>query len=262
MRLLIAVLISFLLIPSPACALTGSMGHDITYKDGETELEGFWIDAASAGGKAVPTILIVHQWMGLTDYEKGRARQLASLGYNAFAVDMYGKGIRPSNTDAAGKEAGKYKNNPALARKRITAALDFARAQKGVDPQRIVVIGYCFGGAMALELARSGADIRGVVSFHGDLATKSPAEKNAIRAKIAVHHGADDPHVTQQAVQKFIAEMKAANADWTLTQYAHAVHAFTQKDTGNDPSKGVAYNAEADAQSWAAFLAFLKDVFA
>jgi len=144
----------------------------------------------------------------------------------------------------------------------MTAALTFARNQPGVDPKRIAVIGYCFGGAMALELARSGANLSGVATFHGDLTTRDPVTKpGIIKAPIEVHHGADDPHVTQKAVTDFMAEMKAADADWTLTQYAHAVHAFTQKDAGNDPSKGVAYNAKADARSWTALLSFLQEVF-
>jgi dienelactone hydrolase len=266
MRVLTALFLSLFLMTSlPARANdTAFKGRDVSYHDGGAALQGYWADAQNLPGrdhKPAPLVMIVHQWRGLGSYEKGRADQLAALGYNAFAVDMYGKGVRPADDKAAGAEAGKYKNDPALARRRITAALDFARAQPGIDPGRIVVIGYCFGGAMALELARSGADIRGVVTFHGDLTTNAPVTKpGIIKARIEVHHGADDPHVTQKAVANFIGEMKTADADWTLTQYAHAVHAFTQKDAGDDPSKGVAYNAEADRESWAALLMFLKDV--
>jgi len=264
MRVLTVLALLFL-IAAPLQAHAAS-GHDVSYRDGETELQGYWVDARNLperDHKPAPVVLIVHQWMGLTDYEKARAEQLADLGYNAFAVDMYGKGVRPANTDEAGKTAGIYKNDPGLARRRMAVALAFARAQTGVDPGKVAVIGYCFGGAMALELARSGADIRGAVTFHGDLSTKEPVSKSGIiRARIAVHHGADDPHVTQEAVDNFIKEMKAANADWTLTEYAHAVHAFTQKNAGNDPSKGAAYNAEADKHSWEALVAFLKEIFA
>ncbi len=264
MRVLLALILLCLVI-SPVRAIAAT-GHDVSYRDGNAELQGYWVEARGLperDHKPAPVVLIVHQWMGLTDYEKGRAEQLADLGYNAFAVDIYGKGVRPANTDEAGKTAGIYKNDPALARRRVTAALDFARTQTGVDPKKVAVIGYCFGGAMALELARSGADILGAVTFHGDLSTKAPVTKpGVIKARIAVHHGADDPHVTQEAVDDFIKEMKAANADWTLTEYAHAVHAFTQKNAGNDPSKGVAYNAEADRHSWDALVAFLKEIFA
>lgn len=261
MRTLLAFILLGVIAVSPASAETGK---DVSYHDGDTELQGYWVDARGLperDHKPAPVVLIVHQWMGLTDYEKGRAEQLANLGYNAFAVDMYGRGVRPTSTDEAGKIAGIYKNDPALARRRVSAALDFARTQAGIDPGKIAVIGYCFGGAMALELARSGADIRGAVTFHGDLSTKAPAAKGVIKARIAVHHGADDPHVTQEAVDSFIKEMKAADADWTVTEYAHAVHAFTQKNAGNDPSKGAAYNADADRRSWEALLAFLKEIF-
>lgn len=262
MRTLLAFLFLCISVIAPAHAATG---HDISYRDGDTELQGYWVDAQGLperDHKPAPVVLIVHQWKGLTDYEKSRAEQLAGLGYNAFAIDMYGKSVRPTDSAEAGKTAGIYKNDPALARRRLTAALDFARTQTGVDRDRIAVIGYCFGGAMALELARSGADIKGAVTFHGDLSTKAPAAKDAIKARVAVHHGADDPHVTQEAVDIFIKEMKAADANWTLTEYAHAVHAFTQKDAGNDPSKGAAYNADADKHSWESLVAFLKEIFA
>ena len=185
---------------------------------------------------------------------------LAAQCYNAFAVDMYGKGIRPGNYDEAGAQAGKYKSDPALARRRIKAALDYVRTRTDINPARIGVIGYCFGGSMALELARSGADINSVISFHGGLSTPAPATKpGSIKAAIQIHHGAADPHVPPDEVAAFKAEMTAADADWSMTQYPGAVHAFTQKSAGNDPSTGVAYNAEADRLSWAAALDFLRE---
>lgn len=238
-------------------------GETMIYKDGETELEGYWQPSACPVDKSAPrpTVLIVHQWMGLTDNEKMRADLLSKQCYNAFAVDMYGKGIRPANTDEAGRQATIYKSDPVLARKRITAALDFAKTLPGVDQNNIAVIGYCFGGTIALELARSGADVKGAVSFHGGLGTKAPAQTGAIKSSIQVHHGADDPLVPPEEVKTFIDEMNAAKADWAMTHYAHAVHAFTQKEAGDDPSKGVAYNEKADKRSWASTLDFLKEIF-
>jgi dienelactone hydrolase len=244
--------------------LEARAGEDIDYMDGDVKLEGYWApsECKIADSGPQPLVLVVHQWKGITQNEKMRADLLAKQCYNAFAVDMYGKGIRPTNNDDAGKEAGIYKGDPALARKRITAALDFAKKQPGVDTSKIAAIGYCFGGTMALELARTGADIDGVVSFHGGLATKAPVtQPGVIKASIQVHHGADDKFVSPEEVKTFEDEMNTANADWSLTAYAHAVHSFTQKEVGNDPSTGMAYNEKADTRSWAAATAFLKEIF-
>lgn len=242
-------------------AMAAQAGEPVLYHDGDTELEGYWAKA-ECGAANAPTVLVIHQWKGLTDNEKMRADMLAKQCYNAFAVDMYGKGIRPTNNEDAGKLATIYKSDSALARRRITAALDFARKQPGVDTAKVAAIGYCFGGTMALELARSGADIKGVVSFHGGLGTPAPlTEPGVIKASVQVHHGAADPMVLPAEVKAFENEMNTANADWALTSYAHAVHSFTQKESGDDPSKGVAYNEKADIRSWAAASAFLKEMF-
>ena len=237
-------------------------GEAVAYNDGATALEGYWSPSACKTGKTAPLVLIAHQWKGLGDNEKMRADMLSAKCYNAFALDMYGKGIRPQSTEDATKESNIYKNDPTLARQRITAALNYAKGLEGVDATKIAVIGYCFGGAMALELARSGADIKGAITFHGALATKAPVTKpGVIKAAIQVHHGAEDPFVKQEEVSKFMDEMRASNTDWSITQYAHAVHAFTQKDAGNDPSKGLAYNEIADKRSWQSSLNFLSEIF-
>lgn len=258
MKKLIPILAAATFFLTPAGARAG---ESVLYHDGGTELEGYWAKAECGAGNA-PTVLVIHQWKGLTDNEKTRANMLAKQCYNAFAVDMYGKGIRPANNEDAGKEATIYKNDPTLARRRISAALDFARKQPGVDTAKIAAIGYCFGGTMALELARSGADVKGVISFHGGLGTPAPlTEPGVIKASVQVHHGAADPMVPPAEVKAFEDEMNTANADWSLTSYAHAVHSFTQKESGDDPSKGVAYNEKADTRSWSAASAFLKEVF-
>lgn len=245
----------------PAAAFAG---ETVPYFDGNIELEGYWAPQTCEGRDTTlaPTVLIIHQWKGLTDYERGRADQVAALCYNAFAVDMYGKGIRPTTNEEAGKEATLYKSNSTLARQRINAALDFISKRMDADPAKIAVMGYCFGGTMALELARSGADIDGAISFHGALSTPAPATKPGdIKASIQVHHGGDDPMVPPEEVAAFSTEMKNAKTDWVFTSYSGAVHAFTQKDAGNDPSTGVAYNEKADQRSWESATAFLREVF-
>ena len=232
-------------------------GEPVIYKDGDVTLEGY---LARPADPDAPIVMIVHQWKGLGEYEKSRADMLAAAGYNAFAIDMYGQGIRPKDTDEAGTEAGKYKNDPKLARPRLSAALEYAKTIENADISRIAIMGYCFGGTMALELARTGADIRSATSFHGGLATNAPVtQPGIIKASIAVHHGADDPHVKAGEVKSFLDEMKTADADLMFTSYSDAVHSFTEKEAGTDNSKGAAYNEKADHRSWSATLDFLKE---
>lgn len=232
----------------------------VQYQQGDTTLEGFlaWDDAA-AGRR--PGVLVVHQWMGLTDYEKMRAQQLAGLGYVAFCADIYGKGVRPKSPAEAGPLAGKYKGDRALLRSRVTAGLDVLRTNGNVDPKRIAAIGYCFGGTTVLELARSGADIAGVASFHGGLDAPDPTDGKTIKAKVLVLHGADDPFNQAKDIAAFQQEMRAGGVDWQMVYYGGAVHSFTQKEAGNDPSKGAAYNATADRRSWQALKDFLAAIF-
>jgi dienelactone hydrolase len=232
----------------------------VEYKQGDSTLEGFlaWDDAVA--GKR-PGVLVVHQWMGLTDYERMRAQQLAQLGYVAFAVDVYGKGVHPKNAGEAGSLAGKYKGDRALLRSRVTAGLDALRANEMVDAKKIAAIGYCFGGTTVLELARTGADVAGVVSFHGGLDAPDPADGKAIKARVLVLHGADDPFNQPKDVAAFQQEMRSGGVDWQMVYYGGAVHSFTQKEAGNDASKGAAYNAAADRRSWQALKNFLAEVF-
>ncbi len=228
----------------------------IEYPVGNVLCEGWHAYDDSLTGKR-PSVLIVHQWTGLSDYEKMRAEMLVELGYQVFALDIYGKGIRPQ-PPAAGKEAGKYKDNRALFRKRLEAGLQVLRGLPQTDPGKIAAIGYCFGGTGVLELARSGAKIDGVVSFHGGLSTPSPDDAKNIVCGVVVLHGADDPFVPPAEVAAFHREMKNAEVKYEFIAYPGAVHAFTQKMAGDDPSKGAAYQAEADAKSWEA----MKSAFA
>lgn len=235
-------------------------GEDVLYKDGDVELQGYLAQPKTVNGK-VPLVVIVHQWKGLTEYEKGRAEQLAELGYVAFAVDIYGKGIRPADNGAAGKQAGAYKNDRALYRQRLNAGLAEALKQENVDATKVVAIGYCFGGTGVIELARSGADIGGVVSFHGGLDSPTPADGAKIKCKVLACHGADDPHVSAEDLAAFEQEMREHKVDWQLIKYGGAVHSFTQKMAGNDPSKGAAYDARADERSWQHMKDFFSIVF-
>lgn len=234
-------------------------GEAVTYNDGDVTLEGYV--AYPESDKPAPLVLIVHQWKGLGDYEKSRADMLAEQGYTAFAIDMYGQGIRPETREEAGAQAGKYKGDADLARGRLKAALDFGKTLKGVNSERVAIMGYCFGGTMALELARSGAPLDGTISFHGGLGTQKPAETGAVAGRIQVHHGAADPLVSHDELNAFMNEMVQANANMEFYSYPDAVHAFTEKEAGNDPSTGVAYNEDADSTSWERTLTFLKEVF-
>jgi dienelactone hydrolase len=233
--------------------------QDIEYKDGKTVCQGY-LAYDDALAKA-PGVLIVHQWMGLTDYEKGRAQQIAALGYVALAADVYGKGVRPSSMDEAGKLAGIYKGDRKLLRERVAAGLKALKAQKNVDPSQTAAMGYCFGGTSVLELARSGAETLGIVCFHGGLDSPTPADGRNIKAKILVLHGADDPYSSKENIAAMESEFKAAKVDYQITYYSGAVHAFTQPMAGNDPSKGVAYNASADKRSWVAMRDFFDELF-
>jgi len=232
----------------------------IEYKEGDTVLEGFVAYDDAVTGKR-PGVLVVHQWKGLTDYEKKRAEMLAGLGYVAFAVDIYGKGVRPTDTQSAGAEAGKYKNDRALLRKRVNAGLTELKKQPQVDTSKIAAIGYCFGGTTVIELARSGADVVGVVSFHGALDSPHPEDGKNIKCKVLALHGADDPFVPAADVAAFEEEMRQAKVDWELLKYGGAVHSFTDWNAKDPSMPGARYNEKADRRSWQDMQQFFAEVF-
>jgi dienelactone hydrolase len=242
-------------------AIGGVKTEVVEYKEGDAVLQGYLSYDPSIAGKR-PAVLIIHDWLGVSEYQKSRAEQLAALGYIALAADIYGKGVRPANAQEASAAAGKFYADRQLYRARARAGLDFLMGRPEADPSRVAVIGYCFGGAGALELARSGAPLKGVVTFHGSLTTPTPADAKNIKAKILVLHGADDPYVKQEDVKAFMDEMRNAGVDWQLVQYSGAVHSFTDKRAGNDNSKGAAYNEAADRRSWRAMRDFFDEVFA
>lgn len=241
------------------CANLAFAGEALEYKSGGETLEGY---LATPMTKRLnnPAVLIVHDWMGLSDATRKKADEMADLGYVALAVDVYGKGVRPKDPKEAGALAGKYKGNVKLLRERMQAALETLKKNPTIDPSNIVVFGYCFGGTAALELGRAGADVKGIVSFHGGLATPKPGDAKNIKGKVLVLHGAVDPHVKPAEVSAFQKAMDKAGVDYQLIAYSGAVHAFTSKEAGNDPKKGAAYNEVADRRSWEHFKDFLNEV--
>ncbi len=252
------MLVSTLLLTANAQAKVHTT--NVEYKDGDQVLEGYLAyDDASKVRR--PGVLVVHEWLGLEGYAKMRAEQLAKLGYVAFAVDIYGKGNRAKNTDEAGKMAGVYKSDRNLYRSRMKAGYDVLKNYELTDSKKIAAIGYCFGGTGALELARSGADIKGVVTFHGALDTPTPEDAKNIKGKVLALHGAEDAYVPVKDVLAFQDEMRGGNVDWRMVSYGDSVHGFTNPKNGSDKTKGVAYNKKADMRSFKEMTDFFTEIF-
>jgi len=222
---------------------------EIEYKQGETTLKGTlaWDDSKSNYNAAV---VIFPEWWGMTDYPKSRAKQLAELGYIAFAADMYGDAQMTDDPQQAGKWAGAVKGDRALMRARAQAAVDVLKGQPNVNADRMAAIGYCFGGTCALELAMSGANLAHVVSFHGGLDFPDIADVKNIKARVLICNGADDTFVTPEQIGAMASALSGNRVTWRFANYPGAVHAFTNKDADRHGIKGIAYNAEADRKSW------------
>jgi len=256
------ILITLLLVVCTS-AQAAVVGEEVSYQAGDTTLKGYLARDTAMQGKR-PGILVVHEWWGHNEYARKRAEQLAELGYVALAVDMYGDGRTAAHPDDAGKFAGAVRSNLPLMEARFEAARDFLNSQPDVDPEQNAAIGYCFGGGVVLEMARSGADLDGVVSFHGSLGGGGTASPGEVKARILVLNGADDPFVTAEQIAAFKAEMDAAGADYTFINYPGAKHSFTNPGAdafGEKFGLPLAYDAEADADSWAEMQAFFQSVF-
>lgn len=226
----------------------------IEYKCGDTVLEG-WVSWDDAVKGQRPGVMVVHEWWGVNDYVKKRAEQLAGLGYLALAADMYGKGVGAKTPEEARKLATALRADRGLMRERAKAGLETLKARPECDPKRVAAMGYCFGGGVVLELARSGAEVNGVVSFHGNLDTPNPADAKNIKGKVLVMHGADDASVSMKHVTDFVEEMRGANVDYKINIYGGAVHGFT------NPDNKAAYNEKADMRSWEALKGFFGEMF-
>jgi len=233
----------------------------IDYNDGDTALEGYfaWDETAES---AQPLVLVAHDWSGRREFACGAAERMVELGYCGFAIDLYGKGVfgRDGDTDGNSALMMPYATNRALLRQRVHAALTAARQLNRADPDRIAAIGYCFGGMAVLELARSGADIEGVVSIHGLLGTGDVVNEK-IRAKLLCLHGHDDPMGLPEQVLAFEQEMTAAGADWQMHVFGGTQHAFTNP-AAHDHALGTVYNEAANARAQRAIADFLQELFA
>ena len=229
----------------------------IIYRDGAARLHGFFAIDSDRVGKR-PGVLVVHGGAGVDDHARGRARRFAEAGFAAFACDIYGEGVS-GNREQIMRQIGELRTDRRAVVRRVQAALDILSSRPEVD-SRMAAVGYCLGGMIVLEYARSGSAITGVVSVHGNLETTSPAEPSSIRARILVCHGALDPHVPMSQVTTFADEMKNAGADYELIVYGNAMHGFTHESAaGQQP--GVMYHPQADARSSRAIQGFFTELF-
>jgi dienelactone hydrolase len=229
------------------------------YRDGDTPLRGY-LAREDVQANRRPAVLVVHEAFGLDGHVKERSQRLAEIGYVALAADMYDQ--MPRDRAHAMELMKSLRSDPAKVRQRARAALDALASHPSVDSSRMAAIGYCFGGYVALELARDGVRLRGVVSFHGSLKTDRPAEPGTIKAKVLVCHGANDPFIPPADVVAFEDEMRRAGTDWQVISYGNAVHGFTNRQADARGIKGVGYSESADRRSWAAMRSFFEEIFA
>lgn len=256
-------LVTIVVLLSSVFAFAKVKSEKVVYAAGEAKLEGFlYYDAAQlAKKKKLPGVVIVHDWMGVGDYVKMRAEQMASLGYIALVADIYGQGVHPKDASEAGALAGKYKaGDRAEMRARAKAAYELLAADKRTDSAKIAAMGYCFGGTVALEMARIGLPLTGAISFHGGLSAVKADDAKNIKTKLLVLHGAIDPYVAPAEVSQFQKELNEANVNYEFVAYSGAVHAFTEKHVGLDIKTGAAYNEQADKRSYLAMQNFLTEV--
>ncbi len=264
MRSVRSIAVAAVLVIGCAAVLAGRVptvqSKEVDYKQGTTPLHGFlaWNDAIT--GRR-PGVLIVHEWWGLNQYARNRAKMLAEQGYVAFAADMFGNGkvtTHPTEAQAFVAEATKA---PAALMARLDAGLEQLKQDPHVDPNHLAAIGYCFGGAVVLSAARRGAGLDAVVSFHGAMPPPGPVTKGAVKAKILILAGGADPMVPKDQITRFVDEMKSAGADIRVITYPGAKHSFTNPDADKAGVQGLQYNAQADKESWAEMLKLFKSIW-
>lgn len=258
MRVFILTVACFLMASSMTLAKVQT--KVIPYQHGDLQLEGVlaWDDGIT--GKR-PGVLVVHEWWGLNDYARDRAQQLAELGYVAFAVDMYGKEKVTNHPDQAGKWMKEVQANVSNWQARAIKGLAVLRSQDQVDTNHIAAIGYCFGGATVIQLAYSGAEVNGVVSFHGALPLPKAKQATKVKAKMLIAHGNADPFLKEDHIQKFRHALDKANVDWQMVLYAGARHSFTNPGADAHGMDALKYNQQADERSWKHMQLFFNDIF-
>lgn len=234
--------------------------ESIEYRDGDVTLKGY-VAFDDQTSQKQPGIVVMPEAFGLGAHAKERAKRLAALGYVALAADPYGNGLETTDLQEAIKHASALREDPAKFRQRARVALDKLASLPQVDASRLAMIGYCMGGTFSLELARDGAPLKGVVSFHGGLETQRPAAAGQVKAKILVCHGAEDPFVPPAQVNAFAEEMTKAGADWQIISYGGTVHSFTNPAADGVGTPGLAYNKQSDERSWRAMRMFFDEIF-
>jgi len=261
MKTLIGITLIFL---TSSFALAELQTQEVNYRVDRVNLKGYLAYDTDFQGKR-PGVLVVHEWWGHNDYVRRRAEMLAKLGYVAFALDMYGDGKTAGHPDDAKKFVQEVMAREGVSQKRFRAALNFLRKQPTVDKKNIGAIGYCFGGSTVLNMARLGVDLKGVISFHGSLATQTRAQKGKVKARVLICHGADDGFIPAEDIAAFKKEMAAASVNFRFISYEGAKHSFTNPDADAFAQKfgmGIAYHETADKQSWEDMQVFFKDIFA
>lgn len=260
------VFLAFVLLALSGLSQAAIKTQEIPYQSpDDTKLIGYYAYDDSIQG-ARPGIVVVHEWWGLNDYAKRRARDLAALGYSALAIDMYGEGKNTEHPKDAMAFMQAATRDSAAASARFKAGLELLKKQPQTNPTKLAAIGYCFGGKVVLDAARQGVPLAGVVSFHGPLVTTSPATPGSIKAKILVEHGDKDSMVTVDTVSAFKAEMDKAGADYKFVSLEGAKHGFSNPDAdrlshGEHGGPDIGYNKAADERSWADMQAFFKKIF-
>lgn len=256
----VCLLFSGLVLLAATTAESEVQSKTVEYTDGGVVLKGYfaWDDAVE--GRR-PGVVVAHEWWGLNDYARRRARMLAAMGYVAFALDMYGEGKATEHGAEAKAWMEQVNRNIAVWQRRALLGVEVLRQHDFVDPSRIAAIGYCFGGATVMQMAYSGADLKGIVSFHGPLPVATPEQAGAIKARILVEHGYDDPFVPAERIARFQASLDQADVDWEMDVYGGAQHSFTNPSADRYGIEGVHYDARADRRSWAHMRLFLEEIF-
>jgi dienelactone hydrolase len=238
------------------------IGKTVNYTAAGVTLKGYLAYESSLKTKR-PAVIVIHEWWGVTEYPKKRAEMLAKLGYVAFAADMYGDGKIATNPTDAQKFAGESMKDFSALKEKFSAAIDLLKKNKYVDSNKIAAIGYCYGGGVALNMARTGFDLKGVVSFHGNLTAVESAQKGKVKAKILVCNGGADKFLSEETINNFHKEMKSAGVNYTFKTYKGALHAFSNPEAtelGKKFNMPIAYNEKADKMSWTDMKKFLKVV--